>query len=67
MSNFLRARLIQCNYRVYRAKKDVQTIKFERDEEKLWMRSLADRRKRIERLEFELKALEDLPPEEINR
>jgi hypothetical protein len=49
------------------ARKQARSLRDDRNEEISWLQSLAKRRERIQRLEKELRVLEDLPAEDVAR
>ena len=58
---------IQRSYRLHRARKQFDASKRDILEERAWRLSLVKRRERIQRLERELRYLEDLPAEDVSR
>ena len=58
---------IQCGFRCRQSKLEHRTLKYDRVEELAWKASLTKRRERIERLEKELRLLEDLPAAAVGR
>jgi hypothetical protein len=66
-TNMLDIVKIQRSIRMHLARKQLGSLRHDRNEEIAWLASLAKRRERIQRLEKELRLLEDLPAEAIAR